>query len=34
MMMITSKGDKPGVLDGKNLRRLSLGLKVCHCYEL
>ena len=29
MMMITSKGDEPDVRDGKNLRRLSLGLKVC-----
>ena len=28
MMMITSKGDEPDVRDGKNLRRLSLGLKV------
>ena len=28
MMMITSTGDETDVRDGKNLRRLSLGLKV------
>ena len=29
MMMITSTGNEPDVRDGKNLRRLSLALKVC-----
>lgn len=28
MMIITSKGDEPDVRDGKNLRRLALGLKI------
>ena len=28
MMMITSTGDESDVRDGKNLRRLALGLKV------
>ena len=28
MMLITSTGHEPDVRDGKNLRRLSLGLKV------
>ena len=28
MMMITSTGDETDVRDGKNLRRLALGLKV------
>ncbi len=28
MMMITSTGDETDVNDGKNLRRLALGLKV------
>ena len=28
MMFITSKGDEPDVRDGKDLRRLALGLKV------
>ena len=28
MMFITSKGDEPDVRDGRDLRRLALGLKV------
>lgn len=31
MMMITSTGNEPDVRDGKNLRRLSLALKVREC---
>lgn len=34
MMMITSTGNEPDVRDGKNLRRLSLALKVCVLSEL